>query len=213
MIRARPDGVRGVEIVGVVRGIAREAVELSRVLEETSPEVVALALSTEEAQSLTEHFVQRPTEPFVPLLGSETVEIRELSRYGEVRVPHPAFLEALEWAKRRNRRIVPVDPSEERYAEMFAEEIGYFELVRRTLREKRLLRSPPKAPDADGFILDWDRILNRGGGSRRLQRRREAAVAEALRSLAPRARGISCVIDRERVPALLAALEAPVSAN
>ncbi len=208
MKRGEPlPGRPGLALLGVVRGLVREAEELEGALDELRPEVVAPALSPEEVAGLTAHFVGRATEPFVPLLGTETVEIRELGRYGEVRVPHPAFLAALEWARRSGARVEPVDPSEEVYAELFASKVGYVELVGRTLRERRLLRSPPRADGAEGFVVAWDRQLNRGRGSRALGRERERLVAERLRSLAHRER-VACVVDRERLEGLGTVLRA-----
>jgi hypothetical protein len=175
-------------------------------LEEFRPDAIGLGMSVEDTRSLTEHFVNTPSEPLVPLLDSESVEIRELSRYGEVGVPHPAFLAVLEWARWGGIEVEPVDPTEERYAEMFGDAIGYWELVRRTLRERRLLRAPPAAEGADAFVLAWDERLNHGAGSRRLQEGREGIVARALLTLSSRRSRVAAVIDRERVPRLLAAL-------
>ncbi|MHB8352127.1 MAG: hypothetical protein ACYDFT_05505 [Thermoplasmata archaeon] len=209
MKRGDPAGHPGLVLLGVVRGLVREAEEVEHALDSIRPEIVAPALSAEEVSGLTEHFVGRPTEPFVPLLGTETVEIRELGRFGEVRVPHPGFLAALEWAGRAGARVEAVDPSEEAYAELFASKVGYVELVGRTLRERRLLRSPPRVPEAEGFVSAWDRQLNRGRGSRALLRERERQVADRLTELLrQRPTRIACVIDRERFEALGGALAA-----
>jgi hypothetical protein len=192
----------GLTVFGVVRGLVREADRLTEALESLAPQALALGLSREEAESLTEHFVGAPTEPLVPLLSNETAEIHALARFGEVRVPNPGFLAALEFGRRHGVSPAAIDPSEEQYAEMFGDEVGYVELVRRTLRERRLLRSPPKTADADDFIVEWDRRLNHGSGSRRLQLARDRVAVEGVhRLLAGRGR-VAAIFDRERIPGL-----------
>ncbi len=211
MIRTEVPGTPGLTVLGPVRGLVRESEELVRTLDELDPPAIALGLSVEETAGFQEHFVGARAEPLVPLLTNESVEIRELARYGEVRVPNPSFLVTLEWGRRRGLPLEPVDPSEDEYADMFGDAVGYTELVGRTLRERRLLRSPPEASDPDAFILRWDAQLNRGAGSRQLQWVREQHVALRLRILLPRFGRLVLVLDRERVPVLLRALAPPAA--
>lgn len=209
MIRAPVPGAPSVVLFGVVRGLLSEARALPAALDTLQPAVVGLGVSVEEARGLTDHFVGHSTEPLVPLLGSEAVEIRELGRFGEVRVPNPSFLAALEWAAARGVRAEAVDPAEEQYAEMFGSTVGYLELVRRTLRERRLRESPPRVDDPDQFVLQWDASLNRGRESQRLEARREQLVARELGRIALQGAPVAVVLDRERVPRLLNAFTAP----
>lgn len=214
MIRADPlPSAPGIELIGVLRGLVAEEEPLARALAALRPSAIGLGLSPEEAASLAEHFLGTPTEPLVPLLPSESVELRQLARYGEARVPHPAYLVSMREARRRGIPCEGIDPGEDRYAELFSGSIGYLELVRRTLRERRLLRSPPRPPDPESFVLAWDRRLNRGRGSRRLQAAREAHAARELERLrAAFGPTVVGVVDRERwegVRAALAATGAP----
>lgn len=206
MIRAEPPGLPGVVLLGPVRGLTREAQAVVGALDAIDPARLALGLSAEETESFRQHFVGTRTEPYVPLLTNESVEIRELARFGEVEVPNPSFRATLEWGRAHGREVTAVDPTEAEYADMFGDAVGYTELVGRTLRERRLLRSPPSASDADDFIVRWDAQLNRGSGSRQLQANRESAVAQRLRALAGAGGPVACVLDRERVPFLMRAL-------
>ena len=207
MIRHELPAWPGLTLYGVVRGLVREADQLGAALDAGAPTAIGLGLAVEESRSLTDHFVGRRTEPFVPLLASETVEIRELGQFGEVRVPHPAFLAALEWAERRGVPVRPIDPNEDAYARLFGDSIGYLELVRRTVRERRLLRAPPRANDADGFVVGWSATVNRGAQSRALQLQRERFVADELRRMLGGRARVVAVVDRERIDPLLAALQ------
>jgi hypothetical protein len=126
-------------------------------------------------------------------------EARSLVQFGEVGVPHPAFVELLGWGAAHAIPVEGLDPEEDVQAELFVAHIGYFELVRRTLRERRAGRRPPKAADGDAFALAWDKETRPGRGSEKYAIARERAFLEGLtarRSETPR---IAVVVDRERV--------------
>lgn len=199
-------------VLGAVRGLASDAQLLAAKLEGFRPDVVALAISSDELRGIREYFVLPAAEPLVALTGNEVAEIRGLARYGEVRVPNPTWIAALAWGEARGVPVEPVDPSDETYAAMFTDHIGYTELVRRTLRERSLTRRPPTPPSADAFALEWaDRLASKGGSARLARARDEAAVA-AVRGLRLRSGRIAVVVDRERFGGVLAALRHPPGA-
>lgn len=185
-------------LLGAVRGLVSETPPLLAALDRFGPSAVGVGVSREELAGLNEHFVGRPTEPLVPLSSLEVAEAHGLSRFGEVRVPHPAILAVLDWARSGGRAVEPLDPPDERFAELFTDHISYFELVRRTLRERRLSRAPLSADSAEAFAESWHRSLSDGRGSRQLNRARESALAEAARRLSLVHGRIAVVVDRER---------------
>ncbi|HEV2230787.1 MAG TPA: hypothetical protein VGS18_01180, partial [Thermoplasmata archaeon] len=124
----------------------------------------------------------------------------------------PSFAQAIACADGRGVPLEAIDPSDDRYAEMFAEHIGYTELLRRTLRERRLSRRPPEVRTADEFSLAWALATSASGGSGRLARAREEAVVAKARSLGARYPRVALVVDRERFPTLLAAFGPPAPA-
>jgi hypothetical protein len=200
---------RSIVLIGVVRGLGRESDEVPTVLEEREPAAVALTLSEEETDALRTHFLNARVEPIVPLSRSESAHATGLARIEAVQVPTPAFLAALEWGALRNRPVRGVDPTEEAYAEMFAEHIGYFELVRRTLRERALVKRPPVTASAEAYAVAWERAMTPGRGSARLARARDAVAAEKVRSLRRRYGSVAALVDRERFDSFRAALESP----
>jgi hypothetical protein len=185
-------------LLGPVRGLASDARAVRHALDAFRPEAIGAGVAAEELRGLVEYFVDVPAEPVVPLASTELSEVRGLCRFGEVRVPNPAFLEALAWGRAWGVPVTPLDPTEEEAATMFTEHIGYVELVRRTVREHRLGRSPPTPSSADAFALAWDRSIARGRGSRRLAAARDDHFVQGARRLAEGRRQIALVVDRER---------------
>lgn len=207
MISAPVRGLPSLLLVGAVRGLLSEAVELPPAFDAFAPEAVGLAVSHEELRSLVEYFGDVDAEPVVPLSSTEVNEIRGLVRFGEVAVPNPSVVAAMRWGRVRGVPVVPLDPSDESSAALFAENIGYFELVRRTVAENRLGRSPPEPATPDAFALAWDGKVGRGRGSRRLAAARDAHVAAETRRLLDGRARVAVLVDRERYDGVRAALE------
>ena len=193
-------------LLGAVRGLESEATALVVELDQFRPAAVGLGVSFDELTGLRDHFVGAATEPVVPLTGNEVAEVRGLSRFGDVRVPNPVVLAALEWADRNHCPAEALDLNDDHYATMFADHISYLELVRRTVRERRLTRDPPAAATADEFATTWHRRIAKGRGSRSFDAAREAALVEAATDLGRRVPKVAVVVDRERYPAVLVAL-------
>ncbi len=199
----------GILLLASVRGLVSEALEIGPALDAFAPEVVGLGVSPEELKALVEYFVLPEGEPLVPLTTNEVNEVRGLSRFGEVQVPNPTNVETLRWGRARQIPVAPLDPSEERSAELFSEHIGYVELVRRTVRERRLSRSPPAPSSADVFAVQWDRTVGKGRGSRRLAAARDAYLAQEVARLT-RGRGrVAVVVERERFDGVRSLLRGP----
>lgn len=199
-------GGREVWVAGAVRGFWNDVPPLLNRLGEIAPRAIGLGISFDELTGLNDHFVARPAEPLVPLASTETAELLGLARFGEVRVPNPAYLGALEWARERSIPIEALEVSDEQYSQLFADHISYFELVGRTLRERKLTRAAPDASSADEYALAWERELARGRGSQEFLAARNAAIAAAARRLTERAGRVAVIVDRERFEALTALL-------
>ncbi|MGP8072725.1 MAG: hypothetical protein ACLPZM_06315 [Thermoplasmata archaeon] len=207
MITARLGGAGDLQLYAPVRGLASEVPPLLAALERSPPSVLGLGVSPDELRGLLDYFVNATAEPVVPLTTAERSEIRGLVRFGEVRVPNPAFVELLRWA--REVPVEALDPTEDRTANLFADHIGYVELVRRTVRERRVSRSPPAPTTPDEYALEWDRSVAGGRGSRNFAAARDRHLVRAARLLATRHPRVAVVVDRERFESVRSLLAAP----
>lgn len=185
-------------LLAPVRGLLAEVPALLGQLAAFAPDAVGAGLSAEELVSLQQYFVRSDAEPVVPLTTNEVNEVRGLSRFGEVRVPNPTYVELLRWADGRGMPVEPLDPSEDRTARLFTEHIGYVELVRRTVKERSVGRRPPTPSTPDEFALAWDREVAGGRGSRDFARARDRHLVRRAQRLGTGKGRIAVVVDRER---------------
>ncbi|HYA71458.1 MAG TPA: hypothetical protein VEH28_08865 [Thermoplasmata archaeon] len=198
MIKARFSEAPGVLLLGPVRGLTSEVPRVLGELDSFAPARVGIGLSPTELEALREYFVEAEAEPVVPLTENERSEVRGLVRFGEVRVPNPSFVEVLRWSEARGVPAVGLDPDDEQTAALFAEHIGYIELVRRTVRERRVSRSPPTPSSPDEYALEWDREVSSGRGSRAFARARDAYLVRQIPALTAGHEPLAVVVDRER---------------
>jgi len=185
-------------LIGAVRGLVEDARRVVRQLHDRSVGWVGFGLAPEELDGLDRYFVRSGAEPVVPLTIIERSEVKGLTRFGEVRIPNPTFVESLAWCRSTGVTVVALDPSEDRTATLFTESIGYLELVRRTVRERSLSRRPPAPSTADAYALEWEARVTAGQGSRRYHEARDRHLIDSLRRAAPADRTAAVIVDRER---------------
>jgi len=204
VISTRFEGTPGLLLLAPVRGLASEVPRLIAELNAFDPVRLGIGLSSGELESLHDYFVAADAEPVVSLTANERSEVRGLIRFGEVRVPNPAFVEALRWAEARGRPAEPLDPDDDHTAALFATHIGYIELVRRTVRERRVARSPPTPASADEFAIAWDHEVAAGRGSREFAGARDGYLVGRIPALLMDGHRAAVVVDRERFPSIRA---------
>ncbi len=110
MIEASPTSDKSVRILGVVRGVVQEGMQVQRSLTAFQPQVVGVGVSAEELDGFHDQFVGTPTEPLVPLFQTESIEVREMARFEEVQVPNPVIVEALVWGSQNGVPVESLDP-------------------------------------------------------------------------------------------------------
>ncbi|MGI0154684.1 MAG: hypothetical protein ACREDE_00895 [Thermoplasmata archaeon] len=185
-------------LLAPVRGLVAEVPRVLEAIDAFGPEVVGLGLSTDEMRGLHEYFVRSEAEPIVPLTTTEASEVRGLSRFGEVRVPNPTFVELLRWAQGSGVPVEALDPTDDHTATLFTKHIGYVELVRRTVKERGVSRNPPTPPTPDDYALEWDKVVAGGRGSREFARARDGYLVRGAQRIGAGRSRIAVVVDRER---------------
>jgi hypothetical protein len=165
--------------------------------------VVALAVSREDLQGL-----RRP-EDFELYEPSDLEIIYQaiLERFGEVRLPPPAYLRAVEIADRDGATIVPVDMNDEVYTAAYCDLVRTRDMLREAMFARRATGKKYDLSDPCAFVRSWDAMVNRSPGYRKLEEAREEHIAGALRDLSKLYPNVLAVVECERCDGVLARLE------
>jgi pheromone shutdown protein TraB len=190
---------RDFHILGTVTGLVSEAHRVAAVFQDLAPDCLAVGIPANELTGLRTFMVDGPDaqEP-------EEEDVEEgysvaLSRFGDVGVPPPDLMEAVRLAVDGGLDVFPLDLDDETYADAFTQEVSGIQLIRYSLKLRRLARKPPKATSAGEFALKWDGDVRRLKGFARLELRRERKMAESLRAIPADYTRILAVIELPRL--------------
>jgi hypothetical protein len=193
--------MRSVEINGstilflpVVKGLVSEGDAVEKAINEENPDAIVVSVSKEELAAL-EH-----KEDYDKYEPSDIEEIYGvlLESFGDVKIPPPCYVKALDVGTAKNLTLIPMDMNEELYTETYCYEIGGMDLIRESMFVNRAHRKKFDLSSAGAFALDWDKKINKPGGFRKLNHKREEHMADVLRKLAGKYHRILVIVEYER---------------
>ena len=184
-----------VHLMPVVRGLVSEGGRVRAAFTEVGPQAVALSISREELEGLKSF--SGGNAPADNL--EEEVYVRGLARFGEVRKPPLCFLEAAAYAREREIPVHPLDMDNEQYTSTYVATVSTVDILLSNARQGKLRRWVSASGTAAEFVAEWDALVNRTAGYRRLQEEREAFLARRIRQLASRYGVLLALVEVERV--------------
>jgi pheromone shutdown protein TraB len=96
--------------------------------------------------------------------------------------------------------------NDEEYTDAFCRNVSTFELYRQSRGSKRLIRREFKASTPEEFVLEFDTMVNRLEGYRKLEEDREKHMADKLLKLSKKWKSVLAVIELERLEGVKALL-------
>jgi hypothetical protein len=202
MMRTIELGTSRIALLPVVKGLVSEAEAVSAAFADFRPEAIAVSISREELDALRKREDYELYEPS----DLEIIYQAFLERFGDVRIPPPAFVRAMELADLEGTAIVPLDMNDEVYTEVYCGKVRTSDMIRESFFAKRATGKQYDLTSPAAFAVSWDRRVNRAG-FRALEEAREEHMAKVLRVLAKRYRSVLAVIECERCEGIAAKLE------
>jgi hypothetical protein len=191
--------------LGVVRGPVSDGERVRREIREQRPDAVAVSLGLEEVRALEAWDGQTAPESSV----EEEVYARGMGRFGECRKPPPCYVEAVRASAEVGAALVPVDLDDRAYADAFTASVGTFEMIRHGgFVERKLPRHEFRAGTPQAFALEFDALITRTRGYRRVEAVREEHIAEALKAVLRKYRRSLALVEIERAAGVLRRLQA-----
>ena len=178
----------------VVKGLVSEGDAVEKAITEENPDAIAVSISKEELAALGHKDDYDKYEP------SDIEEIYGvlLETFGEVKIPPPCYVKALDVGTEKSITMVPIDMNEELYTETYCFEVGGLDIIRESMFVRRAHKKKFDLSSAGAFAVDWDRKINKPGGFRKLNHKREAHMADVLRNLAGKYKKVLAVVEYER---------------
>ncbi|MFQ5838566.1 MAG: hypothetical protein ACE5HJ_07260 [Thermoplasmata archaeon] len=203
MLRVLQIGPSKVSLLPVIKGLVSEAKMVREHLQSAQFDAVALSISPEELDVI----FSNPSVRAPPSSTEEEVYMRELKRFGPVKKPPPCFVEAVRIGRSQGLECFPLDMNEEEFTELYCREVSGLELIRYSLRLKKLTRSSFQAETPDDFVLQFDAFLNWLRGHRRVEETREAHISASIASLCSQGFRPLVLVELERFDGVSRRLE------
>jgi hypothetical protein len=192
-------------LLGVIKGLTVERETVRKAYHKIQPDMVGLYISEPELLGLQS--VSEGKTKDVALSRYEVVYARKLAfyaqtdpeKYGEVQVPPPALLECLELGKKDKIPVVALDMDDKLYANAFVQNVSTFQLIRHSMRFKRLSKKKFNVKTPEEFTYAWDAELTKLAGFKNLESAREQQMANRLLDLIKKYNCILAILELERI--------------
>jgi hypothetical protein len=183
-----------VRVIGVLKGLVKDEEKVAKAFAEFNPDVIGISTSKEELAALR----VKETHSDYELSTLEEIYKIYMEHFGEVRLPTPAYLKAIELADATSIPLIPLDLNDEEFTDLYCKRIRGLDMVRESFYTRSIKRRKYRIGSAEEFALDWDRKVNRAKGFRQLERDREEHMALTLRNMASKYHRVLALIECER---------------
>ncbi len=157
---------KNIILIGAVRGLVSEGRVIEERLNSISPDVIGLSISPEELRGL-QYFLKEPFK--VGLSDYDIIYGYKLAKYGEVMVPPPIFVNALQYAENHGIETVSLDSAESDFSDSYVRNIGINSLVKHSLRKAKLRKKDFGDTSPEEFTVMWQTEMEKIKGFRELQ--------------------------------------------
>lgn len=167
-----------ITLFGGIKGLVRDGDDLKNTLYQERPGAIYIVLSKEQIDGLSA-FLKDPFE-----LSMSDYEISyglHLSLYGEVMTPPPIYIEAVKYAEENGKELKPLDVPEKEYSEFYVKNVKMFDLLRNSLRKRRVTRMEFGDTSPEDFVRRWEETMNRVKGLKRVEDYRLSYIEERIR--------------------------------
>ncbi len=200
-------------VFGGVKGLVSEGNRLQDELQSFRPDLILVSIPEESIEAL-DKFMEEPYE--ITLSDYELIYGTVLSEYGEVMVPPPIYMEPIKYARHFSVDVHGIDMEEEEYSKTYTENVHAFDLVRHSVRKRLIMRHSFKSETAEGFVEEWNLLINKVRGLSRVDEQRLVSIeknAVAYIKENNEKKRIAIVLDYEFHKSLVAYLKENFSAD
>jgi hypothetical protein len=184
-----------VRTIGVVKGLRSEVREVQRAFDELKPDRMAVSLSKEELyglRNIPEDFEPDPTR-------YEEIYSKWLGKFGQVAIPPPCYVAAVELADHFKIPLVPVDMDEDDFSALYCKVVPGTVLMRHSTRLWLLKNHRFTAKTPQEFVMQLDTRVNNMAAFKTIERKRAETMAEGIIEASEGAARLLAVIEFERV--------------
>ncbi len=144
-------------IFGGIKGLVRDGNELRKELLYERPDIILITIAPEEVDGM-KSFIKDPFE--ISLSDYEIIYGINLLKYGEVMTPPPIYIEATKYSMENDIPMIGLDMDENTYQTIYRKHIKTGDLLRHSLRKKKISKIKFENETPEDFVDSWNRIAD-----------------------------------------------------
>ncbi len=173
---------RTILLLGGIKGLISDGEALKEGLYAFMPEILLIGISQGEVEGLAK-FIEDPFE--LDLNDYEIIYGTLLSRFGEVMVPPPIYIEAIRYSANRDVPAKGLDAAEDDFGQMYSETFTTGNMVSYILRKKRIMKKSFTEDNPEDFVLSWKNEMDKNKGNKKMDDYRIQTINASLASNIP----------------------------
>ena len=188
------------DIIPIIKGLVSEKEKVIDAMSKKDYETAGVSWGIEEIEA-----VRRRDE----ITGDnetndlDVVYLYKLKTFGDVDMPDPAFTYAVDEFSKRNVSVIPLDMSDDEFAEAYCREVSTFDFLRENKIVVKAMKREFDSSSPERFIMEWDSLINEVKGYRKMNRVKEEFIAEQIRDIAKYRRNVLILVDYERFDGIM----------
>ena len=159
-MKAEFNGQDRVLLLGINKALKDSGRVVEQVLSTGNFDQILLSITEEEVKGLRE-YIKSPVD--VEMDDVEIIYEYFMRKFGDTSIPPEAYIAAIQFADKNGLEVAGIDIPSGIYEDIFVEYVQLSDMIKLSLRRRRLLKRRWNLSDPDSFTKDWDSYLNKGG--------------------------------------------------
>ena len=193
-----------IDIIPIIKGLISEKDKVAEALSSKDYDSAGVSWGIEEIEA-----VRRRDE----ITGDnetndlDVVYLYKLKTFGDVDMPDPAFTYLIDEFSRTGKSVIPLDMSDDEFAEAYCNEVSTFDFLKEGKIVKKAMKREFDTSSPESFIKEWDLLINEVKGYRKMNVLKEEFIAKQIRDVARYRKNALILVDYERFDGIMALLE------
>ncbi len=193
-----------IDIIPIIKGLISEKDKVAEALSSKDYDSAGVSWGIEEIEA-----VRRRDE----ITGDnetndlDVVYLYKLKTFGDVDMPDPAFTYLIDEFSRTGKSVIPLDMSDDEFAEAYCNEVSTFDFLKEGKIVKKAMKREFDTSSPESFIKEWDSLINEVKGYRKMNVLKEEFIAKQIRDVARYRKNALILVDYERFDGIMALLE------
>ena len=192
------------DIIPIIKGLISEEGKVAEALSAKDYEAAGVTWGIEEIEAVKR---RGEIEGDNETNDLDVVYLYKLKTFGNVNMPDPAFTYLIDEFSKKGRSVIPLNMSDDEYAEAYCREVSTLDFLRENKIVKKAMKKEFDMSSPEAFIREWDSLISEIKGYRKMNEITEEFIAGQIKDVAKYRKNALLLVDYERFDGVMSLLE------